>query len=284
MHAHSFQADDGETLHVWRHGEQGPALVFLHGWTASHLEWSPFVHDLAKHFRIYRWDARGHGGHNLTTNTPVTVARMAADLEQMVQAFDLEDACFIGHSMGALTLWQYQQDFGSRRLGKLCFIDQSPKLVTDAGWPWGIYGDFDAQRAAQFAQDLAQDFAEGVLRLTAHGLNEAARRGYDANSKGWQKARDSLQIQNPAPLIQCWNSLTAADYRPVIPKIDRPSLLIYGEKSNFYHLDTAHWLMARLPQGQLVTYPDTNHSPHLCDPQRFLADLTRFAGAVTTTS
>ena len=34
--------------------------------------------------------------------------------------------------MGALTLWQYIRDFGTGRLARLCFIDQSPKLLTDA--------------------------------------------------------------------------------------------------------------------------------------------------------
>ncbi len=47
MHPLTFTADDGELLRVWRHGEAGPAIVLLHGWTASHLEWSPFIHDLA---------------------------------------------------------------------------------------------------------------------------------------------------------------------------------------------------------------------------------------------
>ncbi|MCU0764502.1 MAG: hypothetical protein MUF32_00375, partial [Burkholderiaceae bacterium] len=72
MHPLTFTAADGELLHVWRHGESGPAIVFLHGWTASHLEWSPFIHDLAPHFRIFRWDARAHGGHPARTATVAT--------------------------------------------------------------------------------------------------------------------------------------------------------------------------------------------------------------------
>lgn len=31
----------------------------------------------------------------------------------------------VGHSMGALTLWQYIRDFGTSRISKVCFIDQS---------------------------------------------------------------------------------------------------------------------------------------------------------------
>lgn len=123
LHPLTLTADDGELLHLWRHGESGPAIVFLHGWTASHLEWSPFIHDLASHFRLFRWDARAHGGHPARTSTTATAVRMARDLDRMIEVFGLAGACFVGHSMGALTLWQYLRDFGSARIGSLCLID-----------------------------------------------------------------------------------------------------------------------------------------------------------------
>jgi len=222
LHKLTLTADDGEPLHVWRHGESGPAIVFLHGWTASHLEWSPFIHDLAPRFRLYRWDARAHGGHPARTPTVATAARMARDLDQMISAFDLAGACFVGHSMGALTLWQYLRDFGAARIGSLCIIDQSPRLVTDDDWKLGIYGDFDADRSARFIAELRDDFAEGVLRLAAHGLNDAARDGYAADGRGWQRVRDALRALAPEPLIACWQDLVSLDLRGVLPDIRPP--------------------------------------------------------------
>jgi hypothetical protein len=53
--------------------------------------------------------------------------------------------------MGALTLWQYIRDFGTGRLARLCFIDQSPKLLTDSTWSHGIYGDFDDSRSRKWS-------------------------------------------------------------------------------------------------------------------------------------
>jgi pimeloyl-ACP methyl ester carboxylesterase len=269
----TFTADDGESLHVWRHGEQGPAVVFLHGWTASHLEWSPFVHELAQHHRVFRWDARAHGGHAPLTGNGATAARMARDLDNMIDALQLHGACFVGHSMGALTLWQYVRDCGTAKIGSLCFIDQSPKLMTDASWQLGIYGDFDKRRSAALLANLREDFAEGVLRLAAYGLNDLARAGYDANSRGWQKLREALRTLRPEPLISCWEDLVRLDLREVMPCIDRPTLLVHGGASNFYPIEIAHWLMARLPQARLSIHEDANHSPHLMDPRRFLDEL-----------
>ena len=88
--------------------------------------------------------------------------------------------------MGALTLWQYVQEYDVDRLSKACFIDQSPKLVTDNDWRNGIYGDFNAKKSAAFLTELENNFAESVLRLTAHGLNDRARQLYEAGSKGWE--------------------------------------------------------------------------------------------------
>ena len=279
MHPLTFTADDGERLHVWRHGESGPAIVFLHGWTASHLEWSPFVHDLAPHFRLFRWDARAHGGHPAITSTVATAARMARDLEQMIQHFDLTGACFVGHSMGALTLWQYLRDFGTARIGALCLIDQSPRLVTDDHWQLGIYGDFDAERSARFIAELREDFAEGVLRLAAHGLNDDAREGYAANGRGWQRVRDALRALAPEPLITCWQDLVSLDLRGVLPGIDRPCLLVYGGRSNFYPVETAYWVQRQTPGARLSIHEQGNHSPHLMDPKRFVAELAAFVAS-----
>ena len=271
-----FLADDGETIHLKISGE-GPPLVLLHGWTASHQEWFPFLGELNEHHRVYRWDARGHGGHALQADSRPNVHRMARDLLNLLEDFDLNDAVVAGHSMGALTLWQYIRDYGTRRLRKICLIDQSPRLVTDDDWRHGIYGDFDAQRSRSFVAELEQDFAESVLRLGALGLNQRARQKYEENARGWEKSRTWLQQLDPKPLIAIWQSLTEADYRDVLREIDIPALLIYGGESNFYHTQTANFVRDNIAGAILHIYEGTDHSPHQWQRERFTQDLLAFA-------
>jgi pimeloyl-ACP methyl ester carboxylesterase len=270
-------ADDGERIRVAHSGE-GPPLVMLHGWTASHAEWAPLMHGLAPHFSIYRWDARAHGGHPLQAPTPPTVQRMAKDLRNLLETFGLRGATVVGHSMGALTLWEYIRQFGTDGLGRLVLVDQSPRLVTDAGWPHGIYGDFDAARAAAFLADLEADYAEAVLRLAALGLNERARQKYEENSAGWHFMRLSLARQFAPPLVAVWRSLVAGDWREVLPAIDVPTLLVYGAESNFYDAATRDWVHAHIPGSKLLVYEGADHSPHQAAPKRFVRDLLDFAG------
>jgi pimeloyl-ACP methyl ester carboxylesterase len=265
-------ADDGEILQVYRCGS-GPALLLLHGWTASHAAWSPLLVLLSEKFTVLRPDARGHGTHQVRSNHRPDVQRLARDVIHVLDHYDLRQVVAVGHSMGALTLWQCVRDFGVERFSHLAFIDQSPKLVTDATWLGGIYGDFDAERSAQFLADLTLDFVESVLRLGAYGLNEKARATYARNSSGWRAAREALGQIEPAVAIAIWKSLVAADYRDVLPRIHLHTLLAYGTASNFYSLATAQYVASRLPRANLSLYEGADHSPHLADPARFAAEL-----------
>lgn len=273
-----FAADDGEILRLRIAGD-GPPLILLHGWTSSHTIWNPFLDALSRRHRLFIPDARGHGGHPLSVDPAPDVARLARDVRNLMDHFGLERAAAVGHSMGALTLWQHVADFGCERLSRLCLIDQSPRLVTDAGWAHGIYGDFDAGRSQGLIDALEQDFAESVLRLAAHGRNARARASYELDSRGWRTMREVLRGLLPGPLIAIWRSLVAADYRPVLPRIGIPVLLVWGEQSNFYTAATARYLLDHLPDAALVSYEDADHSPQLLHPQRFTDDLLGFLGS-----
>ncbi len=270
-----FFADDGAKIHVKISGDGSP-IVMLHGWTSSHQEWFPFLGTLSAQHKVYRWDARGHGGHPLGNHASPSAERMARDLQNMLDHFELENVVAVGHSMGALTLWQYIRDFGTSRLSKLCFIDQSPKLMTENGWEHGIYGHFDEQKAGEMMRWLKEDFAEAVLKLTAFGLNERAREKYLAGASGWEKSRAALRAQPASPLIDCWASLTAADYRDVLGKINIPSMLVYGEQSNFYRVSTARYVAQQIPNAILHIYEGTDHSPHQWQRERFARELMEF--------
>ena len=161
-------ADDGEEILVQVSGH-GPPLVLLHEWASSHRVWEPIAHRLANHFTIYRWDARGHGGRRAGAAHPVTVERMADDLRDLIDHFRLERPMVVGHSMGALTLWAYIARHGCGRLGRIGVIDQSPRLVTDADWRLGIYGDWPEERDRAFVESLRADFVGTVTLLDRHG-------------------------------------------------------------------------------------------------------------------
>ncbi|MCP5419063.1 MAG: alpha/beta hydrolase [Gammaproteobacteria bacterium] len=276
MRAQRWQcpADDGETIHLAVVGE-GPPMIFLHGWTSSRQEWLPYGKQVADLRQVFCWDARAHGGHPLSNATPPSVQRLARDLHEVIAHFRLRPV-LMGHSMGALIIWEYLRHWGCDDLAGLCLVDQSPKLVTDEQWRLGIYEDFSAERNAAFIQEMHADFAEAVLRLAANGRNPRIAASYQRNSAAIQVLRKYLRTQNAEALIALWESFCVADYREVLERISVPTLLIYGGASTFYSQATAHYVKGHIPRAVLRIYEDADHSPHLWQPQRFVDDLRAF--------
>jgi non-heme chloroperoxidase len=274
-----FVTDDGETIHVAVSGS-GPPLILLHEWASNHRVWHPIVNHLDSQFTIYRWDARGHGNHPATGTDQPTVKRMAKDLACLMDHFGLHRSIVVGHSMGVLVAWEYLATFGCGRVRGLGVVDQSPRLVTSGDWHLGIYYDWPAERDAKFVADMRSDFVEAVVRLVGCGRNARARERLQSPSDGLWRLRAYMASVEPAPLIFIWQSLTAADYRPVLPRIDVPALLVYGSESNFYGVETGEYVQRSMSNATLVVYEGADHSPHLADPKRFASDLAGFASAL----
>ena len=275
-----LKTSDDVDIHYVSLGEGDTALVFLHGWTASVREWLPFASELAEQHMVICWDARGHGKHIYAEDIEMTMSRMADDLEELLKQLDVRQAVLIGHSMGALTALEYIRRHGQKRLTGLCIIDQSPKLVTDDQWKNGIYGNLNIEKNNLLIQRFKDDFAEGVLELIAFGNNRRSRENYDSNSRGFQQMREYLQKLPAHLLTQCWISITQQDYREILPQIKCPSLLIYGDESQFYSKDVQQWMANTIPRTTLFIYPDSDHSPHLWHKERFIYDLNRFVEAL----
>lgn len=281
MRLECFPADDGEEIRVRVGGGHGPAVVLLHEWASSHRVWEPIAHRLIDRFTIYRWDARGHSGHGEThppaSGRPVSVERMADDLHNLLHHFRLERPVIVGHSMGALTLWAYIARHGCGRLGGIGVIDQSPRLITDGNWRLGIYGDWSAARDQAFVATMRADFVTAVIELVSFSLNQRARRRYLEHHPGIDRVRTYLAMLDRGPLIEVWTTLSRADFRPVLPTITVPALLVYGAESNFYPPSTGPWVRDAISGAELLVYEGADHSPHVAQPDRFAADLAGFA-------
>ena len=271
---------DSTQIHFISLGKGPKTLVFLHGWTANVREWLPFACELAENHRVVCWDARGHGGHEYADNTDMSIHQMADDLHALLNHLEIKDAVIVGHSMGALTTWEYIRRHGQDRITGLCMIDQSPKLITDGNWVNGVYGEFSEQHNELFIKLLKKDFTQSVLKLIAYGMNHRSLENFQQNSRGFQQMRDHLDKQPEFLLISCWEDITQQDYRDILPTIDKPTLLIYGDESQFYCADLREWVNNTIKSSELHVYEGSDHSPHLWHKELFIFDLNRFVDAL----
>lgn len=95
-------AANGINIRHLRTGRPKPALLLLHGLTASGACWSPLARALEDEYDSVMPDARGHG-HSSAPLTGYRYEHHADDVIGLTQALGLTTPVLLGHSMGGMT-------------------------------------------------------------------------------------------------------------------------------------------------------------------------------------
>ena len=271
----SFTASDGQVIPVCVLGE-GPPVVLVHGLGCSHRDWLPVARRLARRHCVVSWDARGHGRCRPVLGS-ITLARMAADLAEMIEHFGLERSVLVGHSMGALTLMQYLQSYGTRRAAAVTLIDQSPRIVTDESWRLGLFGGCSAAMLSGLIAGARRDLAETLLSELGAIGGSWFKRQLGADAPLGKLLRRRLGRVDVRPLLDLAESMAQADFRAALSRMDAPLLVVLGARSPHYAgvpLDA--WYRDTVKHAQVAVYPRAGHSPHISEPLRFAQELERF--------
>ena len=111
---------EGIRLHTWWGGKpDAPLVVFTHGATIDHHEWDATLPLVGEHFGILAWDVRGHG---LSRPASFSMQTAVDDLVGILDRHGIEQAIFIGHSMGG-NLHQELVFQHPERVRALVFLD-----------------------------------------------------------------------------------------------------------------------------------------------------------------
>jgi pimeloyl-ACP methyl ester carboxylesterase len=104
------EASDGARLPVYETGgsRDASALLVGHANGLAASSYGPWLHDLARHFRVFAFDARGHGGSAWpegALETVFAIDRLADDLAELVAALRARlggaPLHYAGHSLAA---------------------------------------------------------------------------------------------------------------------------------------------------------------------------------------
>lgn len=100
--------------------DAAPAVLLIHGVTASHLSW-PFVAERLPHARVIAPDLRGRGRSNGLVG-PAGLDAHARDLVAVLDAVGVERAVVVGHSMGAFVALVLG-DLHPERVSRVVLVD-----------------------------------------------------------------------------------------------------------------------------------------------------------------
>ncbi len=236
-------ASDGARI-PYRMKGSGPALVMVHGWSQSGAMFQHQLDELSKRFTVIVPDVRGHGDAPEPAGG-VRMARLARDLQELLAHLAIERASLLGWSMGVSVLWAYIDLFGTLSIDRLVLVDQ-PSMLTILP---GMDDDAVVGAGALFTVPQLYD-----LYAALRGPDgEATRAGFVAgmvtktispNLYAWilaENARTPLHLAADLLLSHCTN-----DWRDVLLRIDRPTLVVGGSVS---HVDPRS---QRYIQGQIA--------------------------------
>ncbi|MEB3370543.1 alpha/beta fold hydrolase [Saccharopolyspora mangrovi] len=216
-------------------------------------------------YRVIRFDHRLHGRSDAPTHGQ-RMTRLGLDLGELVTALDLRDVVLVGHSMGvsvSLAYFSIAADVWDR-VSAFVAIDQSPKIVNEQDWQWGVRGITDANvydaahfRFEWFNNGREPEEPEHVRKLLA-------------------SVTPTFEEFPMATVRRLLIDHFVADWRDVLPRIPVPTWVVTGRHSPFYELDGMCWFSETVQNGSLSVFEQSGHNPHLNEYQAFNAQLLEF--------
>lgn len=96
----------GEIFNVLIEGDENKAVLMLSNPLGTNLHfWDPQLPVLLKHFRVVRYDSRGHGA-SVASQGPYSVEGLGRDALAIMDALSIEKVHWLGLSMGSIVgLW-----------------------------------------------------------------------------------------------------------------------------------------------------------------------------------
>jgi pimeloyl-ACP methyl ester carboxylesterase len=260
-----FTASDGARIAYSDEG-RGRPLVLLHGLMADS---GFFEHQraLAESFRVIAVDLRGHGGSPAGPVSP-SIQILAQDVTGLAGELELEGAVGIGWSLGAAVLWRVLAGPASQRFAGAVVVDMTARVLNDRNWDLGLSRETCEARSQAIRDDFPAFAAAAGQAIFAAPGAEADR------------AAAAFAANDPAAIGSLWESLVEEDFRPLLPSIRQPTLVVHGAQSHLYGADTAGHLVAALPNARAVTFDRSGHAPHLEQPELFNASLREFAASL----
>jgi pimeloyl-ACP methyl ester carboxylesterase len=251
------------TLHYAQWGEQGRALILVHGITANAYCFQAFADALANDHRVFAYDLRGRGDSD-KPETGYGIPMHAADLAELIDTLGLDRPVVVGHSLGAMLSLYFAAHYPDK-LSQLVMIDAGGPL------PWATVAEQPAWLTASINRlgTSVPSFAEYIQRLKAAPfLGPYWNQYLDVYFE-----HDVYRNSDGSVISKAYRAGVLADqdyfdeYRPEEqwPRVQVPTLLLRAGQGLFTGSDqllpepSAQAIRRSIKDCRYINYPDLNH-------------------------
>ncbi len=221
--------------------ENAPVLLFSNSLGTTFHMWDVQLDDFSKHFRILRYDTRGHGQSSVTPG-PYTIEQLSNDALHLLDLLKLPQVSFCGLSMGGMTGMFLGAQFPSR-FRKLVLCSTAAKIGTPDIWNARIEAvrksGMNSVASAVIERWFTPSFRAAHSAPTADMLamlENANANGYVANCAAVRDFdfRDRLSLIKPPTLV------VSGTHDPVATPADGRFLAEHIPECRFVEVPAAH--------------------------------------------
>jgi len=260
-----FTTSDGAEIHYLEVGS-GPLMVLVPGWTLPATSWRAQLAHFADRYHVVAMDPRAHGASSKPLYG-MHVARLAADIGELIDHLDAGPAILAGHSHGAYQAMTYLAQSGTKKAAALIIVDMSLGTEVPAaeahpnrsGWQGWIAGLQGPDRRA-----WTREWTAGMLRDDYPPADQE------------ELVDGIMQIPTVHAVVILSNTMLhdRRDYRPILASLDIP-LFFIGSDLGWSHR-AAEEIKSLRPDANTTNLSGTSHLLYVDHPDRFNAAVDRF--------
>ncbi len=243
----------------------GPPLLMLHGGMEDSRVWRRQLDGLSDEFSVIAWDAPGCGR---SSDPPADfgLSDYADCLAGFIAGIGMKRVHLLGLSFGGGLAIQFYDRYPD--------VPMTLVLVSAyAGWA-GSLSPEEVQQRLNDGLRQSESPPEQVVEEWLPGLFAA--------SVPSEVAKETAAIMgefHPVGMRVMLKAFAEADLRHALPRIEVPTLLLYGERDRRSPKNVAGELHEKIPASELVTIPSAGHLLHLEAPDAVNAEIRRFLHA-----
>ena len=240
-------------------GKKDTAVVVLsHSLACSMVMWDPQLDLLEAHFRVLRFDTRGHGDSDAPRGS-YTLEQLVDDAIGLLDGLDIGRVHWVGLSMGGM-IGQGIALHHSGRLESLVLADTAA-LIPDAAQPvW-------QERIDTARKQGMQAVAESTLErwFTPNYLKQ--------NLPEIEQIRRQILATPVAGFIGCSEAIRRLNYLDQLSAIQTPALIMVGADDPGTPVEASEAMQAQIKGSNLVVIPEAAHLSNIEQTEVFNTNL-----------
>lgn len=249
-------------------GEGTTAMMFSHGFGCDQNMWRYITPAFEDDYKVILFDHVGAGKSDLNAFDPAKYEQLdgyADDIIEIINALQLTDIIFVGHSVsaviGIIAAVQFPVLFKS-----LVLVAPSPNYINDEEY----IGGFTRPQIDELLESLDNNHLGWSMTMAPVIMANSDRPELSA------ELSNSFCTTDPAIIRHFARTTFLSDKRAILPRLQVPAVILQCSNDVIAPLSVGEYMHTQMPDSELVVMEATGHCPNLSAPAETITAIKHF--------